>query len=135
MVERDVARRPGPLQLLGLEHRRRGADGAYRQRKHSHHSRGHYEPSAFVARLQPIRTKPSHIGSDGGPHAAVPSRVLPGQRLRGNQMVVSDEIHTHNTRVPRLHLQHHSHRCRQVRICISQTSQRSTKHLHCTVNQ
>lgn len=117
MVERDGAGgHDRPIQLLGMEHRGRSAHAPNCQRQHADHPRRHYEPPPVLARLQPVRAKPSRIRPDGWAHSALPSSLLPQRRFRKNQVVMFNEVYSYNTRVSRLHLQHHRHRCRQVRI-------------------
>lgn len=140
VVERDGGGRyAGLVQLLGMEHRGWGPHGPHHQREHPHHPRRHDEPSPVIACIQPIRVKLSHIRPDGGLNPALPSSLLPRRWLRQNQVVLPHEVHSHNTRVSRLHLQHHRHRCRQVRIscchstkCYIQKNQISKINESCT---
>lgn len=120
-MERDVLERHGrgphgPVQLLGVEHRRRSPHAVDNQREHPDDPRRDAVAEAVLAGVEPVRAEPGDIGPDGGADAAVPPRVLHRRRLRAHQVVVPDAVHTHNTRLPRLHLQHHRHRCRQVRF-------------------
>lgn len=67
------------VQLLGLEHRRRFPHGVDREREHSHHPRRHAKQKIIMFSIQPVRTKPGDIRSNGRPHPAVPPRFLPGR--------------------------------------------------------
>lgn len=101
-----------PVQLLGVEHHRRVAHGAHRERQHAHHPGCNAQSATVHAGLQPVRAEPGSIGPDGGTHAALPSGVLPGRRLRPVQVVMPAAVHSHYTGVSRLHIQHYCHRGR-----------------------
>lgn len=65
------------LQPLGMEHRGRLTDAADREREYADDTGGDHESTVVVARVQPVRAQPGHIGPDGGANAALSFGLLP----------------------------------------------------------
>lgn len=104
----------GPLQLLGVEHHRRRADGAHHQREHADDPSRDAKPTPVVARLQSVRAQPGHIRPDGGPYAALPFGLLLRFGSGQDKVVVLDEIHPNSAGVSGIYIQHHCDSSRQV---------------------
>lgn len=117
----------GPLQLLGVEHRRRSTDGAHYKWEYSDHSRSYPQPPVIITGLQPVRSKSGNFRPDGGAHVAVSPRLLFGRWFWQDQVVLFDEVHSYNPGMLGVDLQHHRHSSRQVRLqCITIFNEKSS---------